>query len=116
MNKAELICATSLSTLDFLRARFDTLSISVAQLSLVTREHEQSIRNSLSQGKYPIQSFKAGGKRLFLLVDVAAFIDQSREEAAAEIRGRSEKNSGQLKRRRGRPTKAEQIARQQSDF
>lgn len=48
-------------------------TLTVRHLSEITNEHEQTIRNAISQGKYPIPSFKLGGKRLFRLVDVATY-------------------------------------------
>jgi hypothetical protein len=96
---------TSLSTLFF-----DTLSkqypptLSVHLLSEITNEHEQTIRNKVSQGSYPIASFKIGRKRLFKLIDVAAYIDQQCAQDRSHPTNRPA--------RRGRPTKVAQLAKQ----
>ncbi|MGR8024366.1 MULTISPECIES: helix-turn-helix domain-containing protein [Burkholderiales] len=84
-------------------------ALSVAQVAEITSEAPQTIRNRLSKGskvKYPIPSFKVGRKRVFRLIDVAAFIDQQCAEDPS--------NPANLRPRRGRPTKAEQIAKRQA--
>lgn len=105
------------STLENLRTRFATESITVAQLASITREHEGTIRNALSAGEYPIPSFKAGSKRLFFLLDVASFVDACRQqaviEAAAAQQAKAIQKLAVKPRRRGRPRKAEQLQRQQ---
>lgn len=90
-------------TLDFL-SRYYGPNLTLRDLSSITTQHEQTIRNSVYKGEYPIPSFKIGGKRLFRLMDVAAYIDQ--QYAAANTPVKTPK--------RGRPTKVEQIARRQA--
>jgi len=123
------------STLDFLLTRFQTLTIGVAELAVIFREREQSIRNAISEGRYPIPSFHVSPRRRrFLLTDVAQYIDGQRRSAADTENSHSnsrklvaiEKDGNRLsghldiseqntnggqKRSRGRPTKAEQVAR-----
>lgn len=81
-------------------------ALSVAQVAEITSEAPQTIRNRLSAGTYPVPSFKAGRKRAFRLVDVAAFIDQ---QIAVDP-----SNSANRPARRGRPTKVQQIAKLQA--
>lgn len=76
--------------------------LSIRLLSEITTETEQSIRNSLSKGNYPIPSFKFGHKRLFRLTDIATYIDQQFKAASAP-----KSHPKPL----GRPTKAEQVAK-----
>ncbi len=88
------------STLEFLNTRYPP-SLSVKQVAEITSLSAATIQGAISRGEYPIPSFKIGGKRVFRLVDVAAYIDQ--QFAAA--------NSRTTKRRPGRPKKIEQLAR-----
>lgn len=81
-------------------------ALSVAQVAEITSEAPQTIRNRLSAGTYPVPSFKAGRKRAFRLVDVAAFIDQ---QIAVDP-----SNPANRPARRGRPTKVQQIAKLQA--
>ncbi|WP_108525321.1 MULTISPECIES: helix-turn-helix domain-containing protein [unclassified Pseudomonas] len=82
-------------------------TLTVEQVSEITSEQPQTIRNLVSQGRYRIPSFKIGRKRVFRLIDVAQFIDQ---QFLADPSHPSKK-----KPRRGRPTKVEQMARQSGD-
>lgn len=91
----------SLNSLDFLAARFPA-TVNVKQLSQITSESTQTIRNRLSCGTYPIPSFKLGRKRLFRLLDVAHYLDQ-----ACGLSGRV------LVPKRGRPSKLEMLRRQE---
>ncbi|KOF53025.1 hypothetical protein AD428_16330 [Achromobacter sp. DMS1] len=91
------------NTLDFLSKSYPP-TLTVEQVSQITSEQPQTIRNLVSQGRYRIPSFKIGRKRVFRLVDVAEFIDQ---QLLADPSHPSKK-----KPRRGRPTKVEQMARQ----
>lgn len=93
----------SLSSLDFLASRYPA-TLSVKQLSLITSESEQTIRNKLSCGSYPITSFLHGRKRLFRLIDVAQYLDQ-----VCGLGGMV------LVPRRGRPSKLEQLRRREMD-
>lgn len=96
---------SEVTTVEFLRNQFPP-TLSVRQVSKITSEHEQTIRNKLSKETYPIPSFKIGRKRLFRLVDVAAFIDQQCLE--------DHSHPSKKRRARGRPTKVQQRANVQS--
>jgi len=78
-------------------------TVSVRQVSEITSETEQTIRNALSQGRYPIPSFKMGSKRAFRLVDVAAYIDG--------LCTADPSHPANKRPKRGRPTKAQQLAK-----
>lgn len=93
--------ATSSSFLEYLASRYP-LVITIRLLSEITNETEQSIRNSISNGRYPVPSFKLGHKRLFLLSAVATYIEQQ-----IKIAQTPKTNPKPL----GRPTKAAQIAK-----
>jgi len=93
------------TSLEYLSTRYSP-TLSIPDVSEITGEHEQTIRNRLSAGDYPIPSFKVGKKRLFRLQDVAAYIDQM---CLADASHPSNKPS-----QRGRPTKVQQIAKQQA--
>ncbi|MBP0599567.1 helix-turn-helix domain-containing protein [Herbaspirillum sp. LeCh32-8] len=97
----------SISTVDFLGNHYPP-TLSVHELSEITSEHEQTIRNKLSKNQYPIPSFKIGRKRLFRLIDVAAYIDQ---QCMSDVSHPSRKLP-----KRGRPTKVQQLLNQQSQF
>lgn len=94
----------TVSTLDFLSKNFPP-TLTVEQVSQITSEHSQTIRNLVSLGSYRIPSFKIGRKRVFRLIDVAEYIEQQR---AADPSHPKHKRA-----RRGRPTKVEQLVRQQ---
>nr|CEH68827.1 hypothetical protein XACLD7_7540008 [Xanthomonas citri pv. citri] len=81
-------------------------ALSIAQVAEITSEAPQTIRNRLSKGTYPIFSWKAGRKRVFRLIDVAAFIDQQIAVAPS--------NPANRPARRGRPTKVQQVAKLQA--
>ena len=93
------------STLDFLCKSYPP-TLNVEQVSEITSEQPQTIRNLVSQGCYRIPSFKIGRKCVFRLVDVADFIDR---QFLADP-----SHPSHLKPRRGRPTKVEQLAWQQA--
>lgn len=78
-------------------------TLSVRQVSEITSETEQTIRNAISQGRYPIPSFKIGSKRAFRLVDVATYIDGLCAVDPSHPANRRPK--------RGRPTKVQQQAK-----
>lgn len=65
----------TVSTLDYLSSRYPP-SLSVKQVGEITSESVDTIRQALSRGRYPIPSFKVGSRRVFRLIDVAAYIDQ----------------------------------------
>ncbi|CAM3049343.1 Uncharacterised protein [Ectopseudomonas mendocina] len=90
-----------LSLINFLASLYPP-TLTVRQVSEITSENEQTIRNAISQGKYPIPSFKLGSKRLFRLLDVATYID--------ELCAIDPSNPLNRRRKRGRPTKVQQQA------
>lgn len=92
-----------LISFDYLSTQYPP-TLSVHQVSEITSEHEQTIRNKVCKGDYPIPSFKLGKKRLFRLVDVAGYIDQ---QCMADPSHPSNKRP-----KRGRPTKVAQLAKQ----
>ena len=98
-------------TVNLLEIRFNSLTLSVDELAEITHQNPQSIRNAISQGKFPIRSFKAGSKRLFLLTDVAEFIDSQRRIESAKHNTSSTNLvvTERPNRTRGRPTKREQL-------
>lgn len=71
--------------------------LSVSSLAGVLDCHEQSIRNSVAKCKFPIHSYRDNGKRYFDVRDVAEYLDKMR--------------NAPTRRRRGRPTKEEQLAK-----
>ncbi|HCE6497186.1 TPA: helix-turn-helix domain-containing protein [Pseudomonas aeruginosa] len=90
-----------LSLISFLTPLYPP-TLTVRQVSEITSENEQTIRNAISQGKYPIPSFKLGSKRLFRLLDVATYIDG--------LCAIDPSNPINRRRKRGRPTKVQQQA------
>lgn len=73
------------------------LRLGVSSLAVVIDYHEQSIRNSVAKGTFPIHSYRENGKRYFDVRDVGAYLDSMR--------------NAPTRRRRGRPSKEEQIAK-----
>ncbi len=65
------------STLEFLSKAYPP-TLTVEQVSEITSEQPQTIRNLISQGRYRVPSFKIGRKRVFRLLDVAEYIDRQR--------------------------------------
>lgn len=90
------------TTLEYLE-RFYPPILGVAQVSEITTDAVSTIRNKVSQGLYPIPSFTSGRKRLFRLIDIAAHLDRIYAACQAKV---------PQAKRRGRPTKAEQLRRQ----
>lgn len=87
------------TSLDYLTQHYGPV-VTIGELSSITTQSEKTITNSLHKQTYPIPSFKIGRKRVFRLVDVAAYIDQQLAAASASI----------STKQRGRPTKIEQLA------
>jgi len=90
-----------LTTIEYLTALYPPI-VSVEQVAKITCLREGTIRNQLcadAKPAFPIPSFVQGRKRYFALMDVAEYLDGLR--------------ATQRKRGRGRPRKAEQLARQQ---
>lgn len=94
----------SISIFPFLADRYP-LEVSVKQLSIIIGEPEQSIRNQLVDGTFPIPSIKRGRRRRFRLLDVASFLDQPSGHDVLRLAAVP---------RRGRPTKAVQVSRQRA--
>ncbi|WP_414631053.1 helix-turn-helix domain-containing protein [Aquabacterium sp. UBA2148] len=94
-----------MSTLDLLATRLPA----VVDLRTAARETgfaEQTIRNSLHQGKCPFRGYKDGNRWKFRLQDLADYIDsRCVDEESGGRRG-----PGKL----GRPTKKEQIERRRA--
>ncbi len=88
------------STLDYLKTVYPP-SLSVKQVAEITSESPATIAGALCRGQYPIPSFKIGSKRVFRLIDVASYLDQQFAVA----------NTPKRTKKRGRPTKVEQLAR-----
>ena len=91
------------STIELLALRY-RVEMSIPEVAEVTKHGCQTIRNQLAMGVYPIPSHKSGRRRLFHIVDVAAYIDRQ-AGFAVDV----------SPRRRGRPTKAEQVRREGAD-
>ena len=76
-------------------------TITVKQLAEITGENEQTIRNRLSKGTYPLNAIKPFGKVCFLITEV---VEMFQKIEAVEV-----KNIKRVKK--GRPTKIEQMAK-----
>ena len=76
--------------------------LTLKQVSEVTGQAEQTIRNLISQGRTTLPTRKVGGKRVVHVLDLAAWIDEQR---AAPGGGPTPTAP---RRPRGRPTKLEQ--------
>lgn len=83
-----------LSSLELLSPRYPAL-LRISDLSVITCESQQTIRNKICMGIYPIPSSTIGRRRVFKLIDVAAYIDNL-------------STLSPCKTLRGRPTKASQ--------
>lgn len=80
---------------DVLSTKYPPL-VSIEQLAVMTGIKDRTYRHWLSCGRMPIPVVRLGGSIRFKLLDVANWIDGGQETAT---------------RRRGRPTKAEAVAR-----
>lgn len=94
-----------MSTLDLLATRLPA----VVDLRTAARETgfaEQTIRNSLHQGKCPFRGYKDGNRWKFRLQDLANYIDsRCKDEESGGMRGPV---------KLGRPTKKDQVERRQA--
>jgi len=86
--------SNAISSLELLSPRYPAL-LRISDLSTITSEGEQTIRNKICTGVYPIPSITVGRRRIFRLIDVAAYIDNLFAPPTS-------------KPARGRPTKATQ--------
>jgi hypothetical protein len=99
-----VINANELSGLDLIQHFFPKQAhLSIASVAILLGCAEQSIRNAISKNTFPIISSKEGAKRYCDVRDVAMYLDSKRKVAHTIP-----------KRRRGRPTKAEQLSNQRS--
>ncbi len=82
------------STLQILMARFNgQVLIPFAPASESVGIPQQSARNMLSEGTYPIRSEKRGSRRFIHISDLAEYVDLSRTESLKPKRGRKTKAS-----------------------
>ncbi|MCP5151977.1 MAG: pyocin activator PrtN family protein [Ectothiorhodospiraceae bacterium] len=75
--------------------------LTLKQVSLVTGQAEQTLRNLISQGRTTLPTRKVGGKRVVHVLDLAAWLDAQPVAAV-------EPPHPPVRRRPGRPTKLEQ--------
>jgi hypothetical protein len=75
--------------------------LSLLSLAKLLDFANQSVRNSISAGTFPIKSYKDGAHRFFDIRDIAEYLEKKRGEAIQKP----------AKPRRGRPTKAISMAR-----
>lgn len=88
-------------SIELLKALYPgALQVGIEQLALALSQHPQTIRNQVSEGTFPIPTYCIGARRYAAIIDVASYLDGLR--------------SGITRTRRGRPRKAEQIARRES--
>jgi len=86
------------STLAYLESVFPGLAlVPVLHAGQCLSYAAQTTKNKVHDGTFPIKTILVGGKRVVKKTDLASYID----------------SLGQDKPRRGRPTKAEQLQRQQ---
>lgn len=78
--------------------------MTIRNLASITGLADQTIRNGLANGSYPIESIRQGRQRLLLTQDVVKYLAGQHERANWPWR------------LRGRPSKVEQLTRLQSDF
>jgi len=76
--------------------------LSIKQVSQVTGQAEQTIRNLISQNRTTLPTGKVGGRRVVHVLDLAAWLDEQRI-APSDVPVPTP-----LRRRPGRPTKVEQ--------
>lgn len=55
--------------------------LSIASLADLLRMNEQTIRNQISAGEFPIPTSRQGGRRVAHYQDVAAYLDSFRSSA-----------------------------------
>ena len=76
--------------------------LTLKQVSQITGQAEQTIRNLVSQNRTTLPTRKVGGRRVVHVLDLAAWLDEQR------ITPEESPPSTLPRRRPGRPTKAEQ--------
>ena len=77
-----------------------TILLSVRQVSEITGQAEQTLRNLISQGRTTLPTRRVGGRRVVHVLDLAAWLDAQRGEPVEP--------APPPPRRPGRPTKREQ--------
>lgn len=88
------------STLDYLESLWPRQAlVPVLEAGKCLSYAPQTTRNKLAKGQFPVPTVLVGGKRLVNKTQLARYIDELSIE----------------KKRRGRPTKAEVIARDRGD-
>lgn len=91
------------ATVDLLVQQFaPCVFLSLKQVSQVTGQAEQTIRNLISQGRTTLPTRKVGGKRVVHVLDLADWLDRYRVGPSAM------QDPALARIRPGRPTKAEQ--------
>lgn len=95
---------TNANSLDLIQQFYPkTFRIDTDQLAILIGLGSQTVRNKTSKNTLRIKSMKDGARRLFDIRDVAAFLDEQRDQS----------NTTQTTpplRKVGRPTKASQMA------
>lgn len=82
--------------------------LSVGEVAEILRENSQTTRDRIRRGTFPVRVIKeVGSRHQVLLIDLVAYLTTGKRQVPLprELR---EKAGG---KRRGRPTKAEQIAK-----
>ena len=90
-----------MNSLDYLQSLFPgQMGIPILSAGKIIGFAEQTTKNKVSQGKFPVQVGRIGKKRIVHILDLAEFMELQRAK--------------ENKIRRGRPTKTQQIERQQT--
>lgn len=94
-----------ISTLEIIQQIFpNQIRLSTASVARLFDYAEQSIRNAIAAGTFPIRSYKDGSLRFFDIRDIASHIENKRDGHAA-------KKTTKVKTKPGRPTKAVSMAK-----
>lgn len=100
---------SDLSALDIVHRFYPgQIVLDTAQLGNLLGLHPQYIRNRISLKRFPLRPLILGRNYVFDVRDVAGFIDSSRANRAAALAAERQE---QASRKRGRPSKADLIAR-----
>ncbi len=92
------------TTTELLLAQFaPAVLLTLKQVSQVTGQAEQTIRNLISQGRTTLPTRKIGGKRVVHVLDLASWLDEQRAAPSHAVLA-----PAGPRRRPGRPTKLEQ--------
>jgi hypothetical protein len=67
-------------TEQLLHDKFGSITLSIKQLAVQLKRTEKSILTDVSSGRFPIPTYKLGKLRVADLRDVAAYLDQKRQE------------------------------------